>query len=100
MSQLEQIKKQHQKGHLKKAIEGYQGYLKKNPNDDDAHFALALAYKDNKAFKQALTEVNEALKLAPSAERYHQFKGQMHMALGNTDEALKAFRESLKNNPN
>ncbi len=100
MSQLEQIKKQHQKGHLKKAIEGYQSYLKKKPNDDDAHFALALAYKDNKTFKPALQAVNEAIKLAPSAERYHQFKGQMHMALGNTDEALKAFRESLKHNPN
>ena len=100
MSQLEQIKKQHQKGLLKKAIDGYQGYLKNNPNDDDAHFALALAYKDNKSFEPALKAVNAAIKLAPAAERYHQFKGQMHMALGQTDEAEKAFRTSLKHNPN
>lgn len=100
MSQLEQIKKQHQKGHVKKAIEGYLAYISKKPNDDDAHFALALAYKDIKNFEQALKAADEAVKLAPSAERYHQFKGQMHMALGQSDAALKAFRTSLKHNPN
>ncbi len=100
MNDLVQIKKQHQKGHLKKAIDGYREYLKKNPNDDDAHFALALAYKDNKAFEQALKAADEAIKLAPSAERYLQFKGQMLMALGQIDEAEKAFRNSLKHNPN
>ena len=45
MNDLAQIKKQHQKGHLKKAIDGYREYLKKNPNDDDAHFALGELYE-------------------------------------------------------
>ncbi|MCX7545326.1 tetratricopeptide repeat protein [Marinicella gelatinilytica] len=100
MNDLEQIKKQHQKGQLKKAIDGYQSYLKKNPNDDEAHFGLALAYKDNKLFNEALKSATSAVQLAPNAERYHQFKGQMHMALGDSEAALQAFRTSLKHNPN
>lgn len=100
MSDIEKIKKEQQKGHHKKAIEGYQKLLKKEPNNDEAYFGMALSYKELKRFKEALQQVKSAIKLAPNAERYLQFQGQMHMALGEMDDAMQAFKMSLKHNPN
>lgn len=100
MSQLEEIKKLHQDGQYQAAIDGYQALLKQEPNNDEAHFGLAHACSRTDDLEQALKHANEAVKLAPNSDRYQQFKGQMLMANGRLDDAQKAFKRSLKENPN
>ncbi|WP_223787401.1 tetratricopeptide repeat protein [Marinicella meishanensis] len=100
MSQIEEIKKLHQDGQYQDAINGYQDLLKQEPNNDEAHFGLAHALSRTQDLEQALNHVSEAVKLVPNSDRYQQFKGQMLMANGRLDDALKAFKRSIKENPN
>ena len=100
MSQIEEIKKLHQDGQYEAAIDGYQALLQQEPNNDEAHFGLAHACSRTNDLEQALKHASEAVKLAPNSDRYQQFKGQMLMANGRLDDAQKAFKRSIKENPN
>ena len=100
MSQIEEIKELHNQGQFEAAIKGYQQILAENPNDDEAHFGMAHASSRVNELVTALQHINEAVKLAPNSDRYQQFKGQMLLANQKIDEALKAFKRSLKENPN
>lgn len=100
MSQIETIKELHNQGEYQQAIEGCQDLLAKEPNNDEAHFCLAHASSRLNQFELALKHANEAVKLSPKSDRYQQFKGQMLLATNQIDEALKAFKRSIKENPN
>lgn len=100
MSQLEQYKELHQKGQFNEAIDGYKALLKTDKDNDDIHFSLALALAKTDQLESSLTHVNAALGTQPHAERYHQFKGQVLMGLGQLEQAAKAFQNSLNENPN
>ncbi len=100
MSQIETVKELHSQGKYEEAIEGYQKLLIEDPNNDEAHFGLAHASSRINQLEQALQHAIQAVNLAPNAYRYLQFKGQMHLANQQLDEALKAFNRSIKENPN
>ncbi|MGJ8663116.1 MAG: tetratricopeptide repeat protein, partial [Marinicella sp.] len=100
MSQIEDIKTLHNQGQFEAAIKGYQELLNDDPNNDEAHFGLAHANSRINDLEQALVHAKEAVKLVPNSDRYQQFKGQMLLANRHIDDALKAFKRSLKENPN
>ncbi|MCX7552726.1 tetratricopeptide repeat protein [Marinicella sp. S1101] len=100
MSELENIKKLHADGQFEQAIDGYLDILKTEPNSDEAHFGLAHASSRLNQLEVALKHAEEAVKLSPKTDRYLQFKGQMLLANNRIDEALKAFKASVKENPN
>lgn len=100
MSQLEHYKELHQKGQFNEAIEGYKSLLNTEKNNDDIHFSLALALAKIDQLNNALEHTNAAIGLVPHSERYHQFKGQILMGLGELDQAAKSFQNSIKENPN
>lgn len=100
MSELENVKKLHADGQLEQAIDGYLDILKTEPNNDEAHFGLAHASSRLNQLETALKHADEAVKLSPKTDRYLQFKGQMLLANNRIDEALKAFKGSVKENPN
>ncbi len=100
MSQIEKAKELHNEGQYEQAIKCYQEILTKQPNSDEAHFGLALASSQMNDLESALKHVKEAVKLIPNSDRYQQFKGQMLLANQQFDDALKAFKKSLQDNPN
>lgn len=100
MSQIETIKELHNQGQYEAAIKGYQEIIASEPNNDEAHFGVAHASSKLNLLEQALQHSKQAVKLAPNSERYLQFNGQMLMANRKIDEALKVFRQSIKQNPN
>lgn len=100
MSQIEDIKTLHNQGQYEAAIKGYHKLLNNEPNNDEAHFGLAHASSRINNIEQALEHANKAVQLVPNSDRYQQFKGQMLLANRQVDEALKAFKRSLKENPN
>lgn len=100
MSQIENIKALHNQGQYEAAIKGYQELLQTQPNNDEAHFGIAHASSRLNDLALALKHAKEAVKLVPNSDRYQQFKGQMHLANRQFDDALTAFKRSLKENPN
>ncbi len=100
MSQIEKIKTIHNQGQFEQAIKGYQELLINEPNNDEAHFGIAHASSRLNNVELALNHAKEAVKLVPKSDRYLQFKGQMLLANNELDDALIAFKRSLKENPN
>ncbi len=100
MNEIENVKKLHAEGQFDAAISAYKEILTAEPNNDEAHFGLAHASSRINDVETALEHVELAVKLSPNSEKYHQFKGQMLLANKRIDEALKAFKRSIKENPN
>jgi tetratricopeptide (TPR) repeat protein len=65
----------------------------------DAHRWLASCYYDLGAIHQALSHLEIIAQLAPQDARPHRLIGLMHKDFEHYDEAIAAYRESLRRNP-
>lgn len=109
-------------GNIAEAIQVYQEFLAKEPNNAQAHFNLGTAYQEAGKIKEALNEYKTASKLAPSNSEFSAAAVALDKAInsgvleaaqaddllkeavnlqqaGKTSQAISKYQESLKLNP-
>lgn len=63
------------------------------------HFKRSRIYYEQGRVKEALSEINEAIKLDSEDARFYQFLGYIHFSMGNYDEAEAAYIKTLEMKP-
>lgn len=93
---------------FKKAQEYYLKAKEFNPNSFDAHFNLAIAYRDLNMYKDALLYLDMALNLKPEkaetvrqnrAEVFYRWGKYAGQTQGNLTLAVEKIKEAIKINP-
>jgi tetratricopeptide (TPR) repeat protein len=62
-------------------------------------FKRSRIYYEQGRVKEALSEINEAIKLDPEDARFYQFLGYVHFSMGNFKEAEEAYNRTLEIKP-
>lgn len=62
-------------------------------------FAISQAYTNLNRYRDALNYINQALIISPSNEDYLLLKGQLLLALGNTNEAMVLYEKLIQIHP-
>jgi tetratricopeptide (TPR) repeat protein len=73
--------------------------LRDHPDDADAHFGLALFYQVEGRTGEALEHARRASQLAPDNPVIYPILGGILMGQGQTEEAILAYRQSIRVNP-
>lgn len=81
------------------AVKAYEKYLKKNPDDDAAHFNLGLAYNKLNDDPEAQKSLQQAVKLKPDDTVYQTEYGAILIKLAQYDEAVRALKKALEIDP-
>ena len=89
---------QEYQGLLEQALKTYQLAGVQNPNDMDVQYRLARVYLKLGNLDEALTHIEQKLTKAPSDNDYG-LKARILKAAGRNDEAVTAYQELLKFNP-
>ena len=69
-------------------------------NDIEARYARAIAYSRIPDNSRAFAQISSLLADYPNDPYFWELKGQIHFQTGQFDEALKAYLEAVKFNPN
>lgn len=80
---------------IEKAIEMYRLLTATYPNDHSGHTNLAIQYKALGRTQDAITELKEAMRVAPNEPLGPFNLGHSYLDLGDFDEAKKAFEQTL-----
>ncbi len=92
---LQQAIAWHQQGQIKRAWQGYQRVLKKQPNQPDAlHLSGLIAHHQGRSV-EAIDSIQRAIALRPGDAIFHFNLGNLYQDLGRLDDAIAAFRQSL-----
>lgn len=81
------------------AVKAYEKYLKKNPDDDMAHFNLGLAYNKLNDDQEAQKSLQQAVKLKPDDTVYQTEFGAILIKLAQYEEAVRALKKALEIDP-
>ncbi|MCP3675769.1 MAG: tetratricopeptide repeat protein, partial [Gammaproteobacteria bacterium] len=101
-SPLKAIQSKIQQAQFSAAISDCQQQLTQSPDDKTQTqllYLLAVAYRYNKNQQQALEAIQRLQKIAPEHGRACQEKGHIYLAMGQQDDAKKAFNRAVKINP-
>jgi superkiller protein 3 len=86
-------------GKIPEAIQTYQEFLAKDPNNAQGHFNLGTAYQEAGKLKEALNEYKTASKLAPSNSEFSSAVIALEQAINSgvleTAEASKLLKEAV-----
>lgn len=83
---------------FQKAIQHFENYVKKNPNNETVLTALARAYLQTNQIQDATNSLNQALEIDPTNIRALGLKGSIYKQRGNIDAAITAFENALQQN--
>ncbi|MGH9433052.1 MAG: tetratricopeptide repeat protein [Terriglobia bacterium] len=90
-------------GNWRKAIDAYRQALRVDPGLEGAHLQIAILMlthsPDPNAWQQALTELNDELKLDPASAEAEYEIGEVHRKHDQLNQAVAAFRRSLQLDP-
>jgi WD40 repeat protein/serine/threonine protein kinase/Flp pilus assembly protein TadD len=78
-------------GRFPEAEEAYRAALKLNPNDPATHGNLGRFLLDQARYREAVTEINEAIKLQPEHSWFCVLRGRAHADMGQWDKASADF---------
>ncbi|NNC78456.1 MAG: tetratricopeptide repeat protein, partial [Woeseiaceae bacterium] len=88
-------------GHTGAAVDRYLAYLKRQPENANAHFNLALLYKRQKRFDDALNEYTTAIDLGiKDPEEAYSNMGLVYSEMRDAEAAEKMFKRSLETSSN
>ncbi|MBI3830810.1 MAG: tetratricopeptide repeat protein [Planctomycetes bacterium] len=87
------------KGHYELASQLYVEAIKIDPNLDTAHYNLGVLAIHEENWKDALQHLSNAQKLSPMDAKIMHRMGQAQDGLGNSGEAVKAYDQALKLDP-
>jgi tetratricopeptide (TPR) repeat protein len=68
------------------------------PDDKDALYTLAVAYRFNRQFKKAIAAVDQLISLSPANGRAYQERGHCLRDQGLIDDALTAYQNAVTHN--
>jgi tetratricopeptide (TPR) repeat protein len=86
-------------GQLAEAIVRYQRAIELQPQDEDAHFSLAIAWARNKEFDKAIQHYTEAIRIMPGYVEAQINLGNLLANLGRLDDAIEHFQAALNTMP-
>lgn len=82
------------------AIEMYKEVIKIDPDFEEAHYNLAATLEEKKMHKEALLEINEAIKLNPNNSSNYNVKGNIYWRKEYPKaKAIEAYKEAIKLDP-
>lgn len=73
-------------------IERWEATVKERPNDADAHYYLAVVYRQNGDYDKSEKEIKKALDINPSSNRYRYELGTLYVTLKDYEKAAKEFQ--------
>lgn len=83
------------RGEKDRALSLLNQHLAKTPNDREMLFSKAAIEKDKGNIRQALTDINRAVKLYPDNAECLLLRGNLHLALGENEKAIKDFNYAI-----
>ncbi|MEK6793418.1 MAG: tetratricopeptide repeat protein, partial [Spirochaetota bacterium] len=86
-------------GDTTNTVRAYGTILSLTPYDASPLLPLARAYREKGDFSNALAIADEIRQLAPEKGLGHELAGDTHLSAGNALEALKAYREAMRIEP-
>jgi len=87
-------------GFFQQAINNYQTYLEKKPNDVDARIDMGVCYYNLKNFKKAIEEMEKAVKIKPNHQIGLLNLGVVNLTAGNAAKSAEWLKKAIKVNPN
>lgn len=99
MAELSEVQKLLAKGELSLALSKLDVLLSRSPEDIDALYMQAVAYRYVGAREQALETLSHLKLLSPSHSRAHQEEGHLYRDSGHGEQALQAYGRALALNP-
>lgn len=81
------------------AIDALQLMLQKNPDDPETLYMIAVCFRYTKQYNDALTTLSHLKSVQPEHGRAHQEEAHTLRAMGNTNNALKAYERACFYNP-
>ena len=87
------------KGLIEEATIQYHNALKNDPEIYQAHFNLAILYKNSNHLKQSLHHFNETLRIKPNFFLAHKESGLVLQKLGKIDESIYCYNQALSVKP-
>jgi tetratricopeptide (TPR) repeat protein len=87
------------KGKIDEAVARFKEAVKFNPEDEDAHYNLALALARQENREAAMKEYLEALRIYPDYAEAHNNLGNLLVNEGKFSEAVEHFQAALKISP-
>jgi tetratricopeptide (TPR) repeat protein len=81
---------------LPEAVEAFTEAMKMNPEDEDVHYNLGLAFARLGKFDESIKQYQEALRILPDYVEAHNNLGNVLMRAGRTGEAIPHFEAALK----
>ena len=81
-----------------KAKEMAENLVKKDPENSDALYALAVTQRINGNFDISLENLEKIIKIRPDFGRAYQEKGNIYFHLGDNDKAISEYRKALIHN--
>jgi protein O-GlcNAc transferase len=85
----------HRSGDWAGAEQAYRRILRKTPKHLDANYMLGTLYAEQGHFAAALPHLQYAAELDPRSPYIHNNLGNVHLLLGQLDEAASCFRQAL-----
>ena len=86
-------------GHPEKAVQLYTKALEINPDDEEGHFGLAVAYARLGRTNEAIRHYEEALRIFPDYSEAHNNLGNLLLAQGQQAKAIQHYLSALKVQP-
>lgn len=74
--------------------------IKQSPDNEEAYLARAYIFFFSNSYDMAMADVKKALTINPGRAVSHSALGMLYQKTGNTDGALKEFKEALRIDPN
>jgi Tfp pilus assembly protein PilF len=83
-------------GKPEEALQVLNEALQMNPEDEDVHYNLGLAYTRLGKYEEAVKQYEEALRIFPDYVEAHNNLGNLFMRLGKTEPAIAQFELAVK----
>ena len=74
--------------------------VKKSPNKDRTHYNLGIVFLNQGKYQEAISHLNEALRINPNYAKAHNNLGNVFLNQGKYQEAIPHLNEALRINPN
>lgn len=90
----------YEKKNAKLAQEYYSAAIRMNPKVDEAYFARAVLYQENKMYKEALNDYRKVIAINPANDNAYYNVGYINFETKHLDEAIRNWNICIRMNNN